>query len=75
MSDPYPVTIIATRYTGAYEGGPWAAFNCDPGDIPDDATGDDTDAFTWWRSPSVPVGVGATPDEALAALIERMAAP
>lgn len=75
MSDPYPVTIITTRYGGAYEGGSWAAFNCDPEAIPDDATGCDPEADLWWSRPSLPVGVGSTPDKALAALIERMAAP
>src|SRR3954463_15994232 len=56
----YPVTIVATRYGGTYEGstedpdgnlvggGRWAAFNCFPDDIPADAFGGDIVAAPWW---------------------------
>jgi hypothetical protein len=56
----YPVTIVATRYSGTYEGseqdsegnlvggGKWAAFNCEPDEISGDAFGGDTVAAGWW---------------------------
>lgn len=69
MRDIYPVTIIATRYGGVYEGGQYAAFACATELVPPEAEGDDTDAMVFWRDadPRL-VGVGATPDAALAAL-------
>jgi hypothetical protein len=71
----YPVTIIATRYGGTYEGGRYAAFNMDEDDIPGEATAGDHECKTWWRdvAPGLPVGVGATPDAALVALSDRLA--
>ena len=71
----YPVTIIATRYGGTYEGGRYAAFNMDEDDIPGEATAGDHECETWWRdvAPGLPVGVGATPDAALVALSDRLA--
>jgi hypothetical protein len=58
--------IIETRYGGVYEGGPWAAFGVDdPKQVPDEALGGDPVAAGWWGSPTVPVGVGDSPDEAL----------
>ena len=71
MIEPlYPVTIIRTRYGGAYEGNDWAAFNCDEDQVPLDATGCDSECEAFWRDPKgVRVGVGETPDQALAALV------
>lgn len=69
MTDLYPVTIIRTRYGGAYEGGEWAAFNCDECDVPPGAIGCDSECEAFWREPKgVRVGVGGTLDQALAAL-------
>ncbi len=70
------VTVITqTRYGGIYEGGPWAAFaTTDLAFDPGDAFSGDTFALAWWDTPTVPVGVGETPDQALARpqkLIER----
>ena len=60
------VVITETRYGGVYEGGPWAAFSITAFDVmPDDAFGGDPFALAWWDQPSVPVGVGDSPDEAL----------
>jgi hypothetical protein len=89
--EPYPVTLIRTRYGGTYEGGRWAAFGCDPEDVPRDAFGNDLVAASWWdfvvrfgrngfrdaSGDEVRVAVGATPDEALAALtaLTRSSAP
>ncbi|MDP9843275.1 hypothetical protein [Streptosporangium lutulentum] len=67
-----PVTIIATRHGGRYEGGLWAAFPREPWDIPQDAYGGDRIAYDWWSSNTSPVGVGDTPDEALADLERKL---
>jgi hypothetical protein len=58
--------IIETRYGGTYEGGSWAAFPSSS--IPEDARGDDLECLDWWMAPTVAVGVGDTPDEALDSL-------
>ena len=69
MSDHlWPVTIIATRYGGIYEGGEWAAFPLHPEQVPDDARADDITCPTWWEQYARFVGVGVTPDAALADL-------
>jgi hypothetical protein len=58
--------ITETRYTGVYEGGPWAAFDVrEPSFVPSDAFGGDPVAVDWWSAPTVLVGVGDSPDEAL----------
>jgi hypothetical protein len=62
------ITIFQTRYGGAYEGGPWAAVWASPQDIPEDAIVGDTFASRWWQEHEAEVGVGSTPDEALADL-------
>ena len=63
------IVITETRYGGVYEGGPWAAFSLSPpGTPPDEAFSGDTYACDWWDQPTVPVGVGDSPDEALAVL-------
>ena len=64
----WPVTIFATRYNGGYEGGRWAALPLAPEEVPDDALGEDIECREWWENPSVAVGLGATPNGALAAL-------
>ena len=64
----YPVTIVQTRYGGVYEGGAWAAFPLRPHNLPDDAFGSDVTCVTWWGERAAGVGVGATPDAALADL-------
>lgn len=71
----YPVTIIATRYGGSYEGGAWAAFHCNEDELPPAATGDDTSCAVFWSDVSahMAVGVGATPNDALTALEKKIA--
>ena len=61
----YPRVIIKCRYGGIYEGGEWAAFPCDPDQIPESAQGDDRECEAWWKAPTLAAGVGTTPDEAL----------
>ena len=66
------ITIFQTRYGGAYEGGPWAAVYANPQDVPEDAWGGDTFASHWWSDHEHEVGVGITPDEALADLRTKL---
>ena len=68
------IVITETRYGGVYEGGPWAAFSAsDLAAVPDDAFSGDPFASNWWDAPSVPVGVGDSPDEALERLTFMLA--
>lgn len=69
---PYPVTIIMTRYAGTYEGGPYAAFNVNPQDVPLEATGSDVPCMWWWDYNSHRVGVGGSPNDALADLTSKI---
>lgn len=69
----YPVTIIEDRYTGAYSGGKWTAFNRYADDIPEEVDDSDVPCFTfWWSTNKEPVGIGNTPDEALRDLEEKI---
>lgn len=67
----YPVTIIATRYRGVYEGGAWAAFKLRAHEVPRAATGDDSECMAWWDHYGAGVGVGASPEAALTDLRTR----
>ena len=67
----YPVTLIRTRYGGIYEGGEWAAFPIHSDEIPVEVEGDDVTCATWWSEFGHAVGVGASPDAALADLEEK----
>ncbi|TMR91976.1 hypothetical protein [Nonomuraea basaltis] len=67
--DPlYAVTVVATGYSGSYEGGAWAAFLLEPWDVPQDAFAGDMTAYGWWKEHGGMVGVGDSPDEAVASL-------
>lgn len=77
----YPVTIISTRYGGSYEDGDWAAFLCDPQQVPDDATGNDLECSAFWASIQDGTGewaglvaVGDSPVAALQALARTVSA-
>jgi hypothetical protein len=72
---PYPLTVMSARYGGSYEGGDWVAFNCYPHDISSAAYGDDIACAGFWgysvdHQPKV--GRGATPNQAIADLVERL---
>jgi hypothetical protein len=71
---PYPCTIVQTRYQGEYEGGRWAAFNGDTGEIhPDAFAVSDAACRRWWVEHwEDPIGRGPTPDLALADLLRRL---
>ena len=82
----YPIAIVQSRYGGTYEGGEWHAIadyevflDCG-NDAPDYvtayheyATGDDCAAFDFWQLDyaRMRVGVGDTPNDALASLLKK----
>lgn len=74
---PYPATIVQDRYTGAYSGGRWLAFNMDADEIPSAISDDDNTCAAFWADVkyggSGPVvGIGETPNEALVDLVRRL---
>lgn len=69
----YPCTIVNDRYSGAYSGALWLAFACDPDAIPKAIGASDPEESNFWETHDQlkePIGKGATPDEALAHLLE-----
>jgi len=68
----YPCTIYKARYGGTYEGGRWVAYPDDV--IPEDAQGGDPECMAWFEENSWSVGVGSTPNEAAAHLIDQLEA-
>lgn len=71
--DPYPLTVIRTRYGGSYEGGMYAAFPVEFHRIPHVAVGDDTTCSMFWASPASRfIGVGGTPLKAIDDLRPRI---
>jgi len=66
----YPCTIVPTRYTGAYEGGTWAAFELAPEQLNAiDWNSDDVSARNRWEKYRGRVGVGDSPGDAYASLV------
>jgi len=63
--DIYPLTIVRDRYSGTYSGGKYTAWNLDVEDMPEDISDDDMTCMDFWAVNKIPVGVGATPFEAL----------
>ncbi|MEM9891318.1 MAG: hypothetical protein AAF962_10695 [Actinomycetota bacterium] len=60
------VLVVETRYGGVYEGGPWGALDVrHPNEVPSAVVGADNEALTWWDDPTVPVGAGDDPSQAL----------
>ncbi len=86
MKEIYPVTIIKSRYSGAYEGGKWVAFNEDAySDLMHEALGDDMACADFFRdidNPKVDMknvydqkiycGRGNTPQEAYDDLVSKI---
>lgn len=63
----YPIVVVYDRYSGAYSGAPWSAFNSY--EIPAGPQGGDTEAHRFWLNPNMPVGKGETPDQAVERLV------
>lgn len=73
----WPVTIVKDRYSGGYSGGAWTAWPLEPRELPAAISEEDVACKRWWTEhraqPTVPVGVGDTPEDALKALMARVA--
>ena len=69
LSQEWPTTITRDRYGGVYSGGMWVAWPLLPHQVPAAVFDEDVPCRDWWvqhrKEPQLPVGVGATPDEAL----------
>jgi len=61
---PYPLTVTAARYGGAYEGGRYLAWPAWPEDVPPASHGDDTACSDYFDSHDGPLGRGPTPGDA-----------
>jgi hypothetical protein len=71
----YPCTILLDRYSGAYSGGKWTAFNLSPEDVPGGIDQDDlTCASTWeeLKASGARVGFGSNPQEAYEDLARKL---
>jgi hypothetical protein len=69
----YPLSIVAARYGGVYEGGEYLAFPCDPDAIPEGWDSGDVACATWFSERLLsPIGRGRTPDDALSDLVQRL---
>lgn len=66
----WPIVVFQSRYSGVYEGGDWFALaNCET--VPDGPWEDDDECLDWFLSNGETIGVGDTPDEALADLLRK----
>lgn len=73
--DIYPLVIICDRYTGAYSGGKYTAWNHDLEDIPPEIDGDDVDCRNFWwggEADKYNVGKGSTIAEAVMDLARKL---
>ncbi len=68
----YRIDIVQTRYGGSYEGGPWTAFSNSRYDPGCEAFGHDLVCAQWWDDHRHEVGLGATPNDALQDLIQKV---
>lgn len=72
LATRWPTTVVRDRYGGVYSGGTWLAFPLRPESVPSAAADSDVPCRRFWdehrKAASLPIGVGETPDEAVAAL-------
>ena len=74
---PYPLTVVADRYTGSYSDGKFTAWNKEFYEIPTAITDGDMECFDFWDKDSptrhlYKVGKGDTPEEAIDSLITNL---
>jgi hypothetical protein len=62
--EPSSVTIVRSRYGGAYEQGKWIAFPLQPSQLPDDWTADDVTCARFFHDSQGEVGGGDSPQAA-----------
>ena len=68
----FSVTIFQARYGGLYEGGRWIAYASHPWNVPHQVSGSDIETAEWFNDHSDDVGVGDSPNDALADLRGRV---
>lgn len=72
----WPTTVLRDRYDGVYSGGTWTAFPVQAESIPPAVSDQDVPCREFWtriRSEQhLPVGVGATTEEAIRQLREAV---
>ena len=68
----YPLTITADRYSGAYSGGRFIAWNLDADEVPEDIYSDDCGCHIFWADNEIVCGKGTTVSEALADLYAKL---
>ena len=73
MKDIYPCVIVADRYTGAYSGAEWTAWNRYIHDIPQEIDGGDMECWEFWGKTKEIVGKGKTPADAYESLRAALA--
>ena len=61
----YPLTVTADRYSGAYSGGKFTAWNLEPSEIPDGVFSDDVGCWDFWETNNIVCGKGDTIEEAI----------
>lgn len=66
----YPLTIVSDRYTGAYSGGLFTAWNLYYYEMPEEIGGGDVECSEFWINNKIIVGKGKTPNEAVDNLCE-----
>lgn len=74
--EPYPCTIIMDRYSSAYSGGKWLAFNLHNWNLPSEIYSSDVPCLEFWHgdaSKEYPIGRGDSPEEAYKDLTDKLA--
>jgi hypothetical protein len=66
----HPCTIFATKYGGSLEGGLWCAVHAHT--VPQDAVGEPLEVKSWFDEPTYTYGVGATPNQAMLELHNKL---
>ena len=59
----YPLIIVLDRYSGAYSGGEYTAFNLEY--PPKEIYSSDVECMEFWDTTDLKVGKGNTPEEAI----------
>jgi hypothetical protein len=68
----HPVTVLESRYGGAYEPGAWLAFPCPLDELPAGWDDEDTPCLRFWAAHPRAAAGGRTPAEAYEALMARL---
>lgn len=72
IDDIYPLTIVMDRYTGAYSGGLYTAWNLDFYDVPKEIEGDDSVCHSFWHDNKIICGLGNEPISAANDLLNKL---